>query len=344
MGGLSKCKSSTLSQLATLCGIPNQPTKEGRQKAILRYLDLFSRLNVPTSAMAQGNLSVLLMDIGIKNFAYCKVDGIDIKQSDIKSIVTKSQWDKWDLHKEFGCEGLEPLLGNSNGGVLDSKRYLSHLSYLVVNRLAVSSLPRPNVIVVETQRTRSNSNSVTLPNVLLNYTFENMLYSSLYTLSRLGIVDHECLIVPMNANSMANFWINRYVKKLSLAKNSKKYRLSLLLHWLNNPSLSPVRFKDIELPQGFENLSISKKRQVVLGYLGKEKNEKLDDLVDCLLYNITIKFQLSNLYTLADNLRLNMDISPLVEELNLKHYSFIRPLIDELDLELNDDFKYLKPT
>ncbi|KAK6199499.1 cruciform cutting endonuclease [Scheffersomyces amazonensis] len=316
---LSSYKVSTLHQIGLISGLPIvNSTKQGRIESLVNGLNLQSR--VP-----QQNINILSIDVGIKNFSYCQVNGLRLN-IDSPSVVSK--WAKIDLNEEYGSH-YEPIISLSSP--LDSKRYINYFTQKLANDLVQKS-NIPDIIVMETQRTRSNNNSITLPNVLLNYTFENILYSNLY--NKLPTVP----IIPMASTSMINFWFNRFVTKQSLKKfsTSKKSRLSIFFNWMEKKSLFTLPgWEDID-----HSLSIPKKTKLVLAHLGLESNDKIDDLIDSLFYNLTIKRHLQNQSELINLLNQDdFNINHYIVKHNVKQLMLVKDIIEEFNLQLIPEYQ-----
>lgn len=299
---LLQCSADTLGQLSILCGLPVQSTKAARARALVDGMKMAR--NLPPT------LKVMAVDMGIKNFSYCQTTD---------NVVEK--WTKVDLHQRYGLT-FSPLMSDPNSFV-DSRRYLSHLAYNIVDELVVDN---PNIIMVETQRTRSNNMKSTLPNVLLNYTLENMIYAVLYARQTSSI------IIPMNANNMVSYWLNRFVDKTQLGRNPKKLRIKLVFDWLVNDG--PMVMSH-QLPPDFEELTTPKKTRALLHLLGLPPTEKIDDLVDSLLYALTANHMVANQRKLADVLAQDGDIASLVHILNQNHLHLIDRLCQDGDITLN---------
>ncbi|ODV78197.1 Ydc2-catalyt-domain-containing protein [Suhomyces tanzawaensis NRRL Y-17324] len=318
---LSKLKISHLHLLAQLCGLPVPPkaTKAARVANIVSGLTLASL--VPAAPC-----TVLAIDIGVKNFSYCAASYASLQAPPVARV---SRWNKLDLHAAYGSSYVPLLLPQSS---VDSRRYLNHLCVLAANDLLAL---RPDVVVMEVQRTRSNNNARTLPNVLVNYTVEALLHS---TLTNAGLV-----VVPMHATSMASFWINRFFKKASLARtklaSSTKAWRSLLVFESLLPSGA------VAMP-GFapaSNLLASKKAAALLSHLAIEPAaaNKIDDLVDSLLYNLTISAQLHNQHLLVETLASEGDLVRFICERNAHQVRMVQVLMDRYELELAEEFEGL---
>lgn len=335
---LAKYTLNTLNQVGLLCGITSGLKKNDRINAISHHLDFITsiRRTVPIR-----DLNILSIDIGIKNFSYCNTIGNNL--IDNTKLTINGNWSKINLHDKYG-KLYEPLSENMSS-LIESKRYLSHLSYSIIKDLILNSSDKPDIIVIETQRTRSNNNSITLPNVLLNYTFENMLYANFYTLSQCNKKDFntKSIIVPVISNSMANFWLNRFVSKESISKNSKKLRNRLFFNWLMDPVNSPIKVGNLHIDDNFRKLSPKQQAAKLLVHLNLDEKDKVDDLIDSLLYNVMIKEQLQNSIRLQDFVLRDDDLNEFVTSCNKLHLNYIHNVIQENKLEVNLEFDaYIK--
>ncbi|KAK6456366.1 cruciform cutting endonuclease [Scheffersomyces xylosifermentans] len=301
---LTKYKTTSLNQLALLCGLPtNRANKRSRIESIVNGLNLARKL--------PPKVNILSIDIGIKNFSYCQVDSANF---DLENHSVVKHWAKINLHDKYGSQ-YKPLIDIDT--LIDSKRYVNYMCTSLLRDV----VDAPDIVVMETQRTRSNNNAITLPNVLLNYTFENILYANLYNSLP------KSIIIPMTSTNMISFWVNRFVTKESLkqfSKSSKKIRSQLFFHWLEQKS-------HMKLPNEIQD------KGTLMTYLNLQNGEKIDDLVDSLLYNITIRTQLSNQISLLK--WLDQDLNEFIIRGNLYQLRSIFDLIEKLGLDWNDDFE-----
>ena len=321
---LSKYTNDVLSQVCTTCGLTVKSRKQDKIDAITNGIQMVARL--------PAKINVLAIDIGVKNLSYCKLSQVGIG-GDARPTLDIDQWKKIDLHEQYGSM-YQPLT-NDMTSLIDSKRYLSHLAFELVNDIVKRRNETPNVIVVENQRTRSNQLLSTLPNVLLNYTLENMVYSTIWTLQKTHPSLREAVVIPMNASKMSHFWLNRFI---DCPKNSqtKKLRIQLFFNWLygDNNNYAPF-VHSFNLPEKFGDLSSLHKSKYLLDQLGLPVvNNKIDDLVDSLLYGLTMHRSLQNQLSLHDLLHCNGDLLSFVEDRDKEHFKLIQKVINDNNLEL----------
>ncbi|ODV67166.1 ribonuclease H-like protein [Hyphopichia burtonii NRRL Y-1933] len=337
---LSKYKSSTLTQVALNCGFPTEGTKQNKIDLIYNGLKLYN--------VTGDNIDILSIDIGIKNFAYCKskLDFSNIKlenwqnnklenwQNNKLENWQNNQLENWqnnqlEIWQNINLENWqninlnEKFKYNQLSNIIDEKNHLSYLSNCIINQIIMIP-PFPKIITIENQRTRSNGLTATLPTVLTNYTLENMLYSSIYT-NKLYNEKFNPLVIPLNSRNMVNFWINRFLKKSNIKFNSlltKKLRINLVLHLLTNNIIKlDIDLKDLSI--------VDKKPNYLLKLINahsSNKISKIDDLVDCLLYNYMMIQFLQNQSSLANVIQHDLDLDSFVNNLNDKYFEYAKNL------------------
>lgn len=331
MNGL---KLSTLHNLALHCGYPTQTTKAARVEAAKSYWPLLDRLaSFPTK--------ILSIDVGIKNFSYCKLEyGSKANRSTANDSVPLriTKWNHVNLHDRFGA--LYIPLTSSRESLVDSKAYLAHLAVLVVDSVLLCPKWKPQIITIENQRTRSNSNSATLPNVLLNFTLEHMIYSALAARQMTDPQLQLTVIMPMNSNKMVNFWLTRFIAKSKISSSqSKLLRTNLLYGWLAEPKLAPFALPNLNLSPGFEEKSARAKTQAFLDALSLDTPPtKVDDLVDCALYNLALAKQLEHHQELRKTLLEDGDVAQLVKKWDMQHCGYLWPVVRAEKVTLNEEF------
>lgn len=319
---LSKYTNDVLGQLCVVCGYPVKPRKQDKIDAIANGVQMVSTL--------PAKINVLAIDVGIKNLSYCKLTQIGVRETERPMLDTR-RWKKIDLHEQYGAR-YRPLT-NDMTSLVDSKRYLSHLAFELVKDVVAGQEDTPHVIVVENQRTRSNKLLSTLPNVLLNYTFENMVYSTIWTLQQHKKAKlRDTVVIPMNASKMIYFWLNRFID-CPKSMQTKKLRIQLFFNWLYANDSPFVHA--LELPDTFREFTSLQKSRYLLKELDLPVlNNKIDDLIDSLLYALTTHRVLQNQHLLLDYLQSNGDLSAFIEAVNNQHFKLIQKVILDNDLQL----------
>lgn len=314
-------KASTLNSLALHCGYPTASTKAARLLAIASYDAFFSALSPRR---------IVSVDVGIKNFSYCKL-------SYVGESVTITDWNHLNLHEKYGSGYLHKT-GDSSS-LVDSKAYLAHVAVNVVDNILMSQ-EDPDIITIENQRTRSNGKTSTLPNVLLNFTLENMIYAAC---EARGASHRNISIIPMNASKMVNFWMSRFLAKgpKITSLQSKTLRTQLLFGWLADPECAPFELKGLHsLPSDFASLSFRMQTSALLDLLTFDSRpKKVDDLVDCLLYNLMCMLQLRHHHELKKAQENEHDIAQLVHNWDKKHCRYLHPLLESTHLELASEYQ-----
>lgn len=307
---MDRLKNSALQSLALHCGYPGGTTKASRLAAVEQGARAARRLleNAPAT------LNVLSVDVGLKNFSFCK-----LSYNLASPAVAVHQWEHWNLHDRFGAAECKPELARLAVGVVD---------------LVFVSSWVPHIVTIENQRTRSNSNAATLPNVLLNFTLEQMLYAAFAARQSTHPSLASTHLVPVNSNKMVSFWISRFVQTKFSGARSKRLRAELLYGWLANPQHAPFDLSPIasSLPSNFSALSHTKQNAALLQALHLDNPpKKVDDLVDCLLYNLACAKQLQR----HRQLQASLDLEQLARTWDADHCSYLAPLVASARLELN---------
>ncbi|CAI5755720.1 unnamed protein product [Candida verbasci] len=298
---LKKFTLPTINSLNVLCGSSSlkNPTnnKSSRIETLVANYQFYFNHFKP-----KANFEISSIDIGIKHFSYCKSKCIPCSTGPI--VVQK--WDKLNLDERYGIN-FKPEINKAS--IFDDKRYLIHLTKEMINDLQFNN---SDLVIMEAQRTRSSGspNMGTLPIILKNFTFENLIFNNLY----------PNFVMLMEPKKMMHFWFYNYIEESTFktSKNPKKIRKELFVNWYNRNMF--------ELP-GF-NGDISKKNQL-MDYLQLDNKNKLDDLIDSLFYNLTMHYQFRNLEIFDQFVNEDLDFNKFVEERKLIHLDLIQPILDD---------------
>lgn len=325
-----------LQRIAIHCGYRTETTKSARLKAIADSSDFYDGILAQTKPKRPFN--ILSIDVGLKNFSYSKVSYMG-KKADVKD------WTVLNLHDSFGTPDYI-----DEGSLVDSKAYMAKLAVSVVDNVLVSKLWVPNIITIENQRTRSNSSKATLPNVLLNFTLEHMLYAAFAARQNTLPAYQHTAVMPMNSNKMVNYWLTRYTAKSCLysPSRSKTYRKTILYGWFKEPHLAPFDISSFtdKLPSGFASMGttlLNNSLKLALNIV--RTNTKVDDLVDSLLYNISTARLLAHHQEIKKLLAKDdkEGIIELLDEWDREHIKFILPLLrGREDLYLAKEYEDLE--
>ncbi|KAI5960715.1 CCE1 [Candida margitis] len=340
---LHRYKIPILNDIALHCGSPILgTTKASRIEGIIAQYQLY--LTQWHNLACRNTLSI---DIGIKNFSYCKtttkkttatrptVEGAtDATQQNLTSLsawpVIVTHWQKLNLDTKYGSLYTHLLHQDT---ILDTKRYLNHITNHLVDDILAPNLS--NVKIMEIQRTRSNNNAKTLPTILTNHILENLILSKMY----------PSLVVPMTSMKLIHFWLYRFITKESinsgkLKKNNKIIRRDLILAWFGKLyQLEGYENNNIRTSEGTKSIGSSSQLTMcqLLDHLHLSKGDKTDDLIDSLLYNLCINCQLNHLYQFHTCLQQQKDdddynLIEFVENANQFHLDLIQPVIDKYQL------------
>lgn len=285
-----------LNSLAINLGLLTSVNKQLRIDAMTHSLDPFIKV---ANIRRNEPLRVVSVDVGLKNFAYCKM-------SYDKNVATLHNWDVSDLNVRYGK--LDPIYKRYVHKVpssqeyhlkevvdliisdtVDSKLYLSRLAVSVVDEILLSQDFVPHVITIESQRIQNKYNKSALPPVLASYMLEHMIYAVLN--ARLNPNKEETVIFPIRPNKLVNFWLSRFVTKKAkmTPARSKEMRALLIYSWIEDEQFSPYDISSLRLRMP-ENFSTLKQRHKLKAFLDVMDSKiiptKEDDLVDSFLYNV----------------------------------------------------------
>lgn len=324
---LSRQKIATLHGIALHCGYPVLTTKTDRIRAIEETSEFYNSLKSKP-------LNILSIDVGIKNFSYSK-----LLYNTVTLPATKLQihdWNHVNLHDRFGSSAANALTSLL-------KPYLAKLAVSVVDSILLEKDWVPSLILMESQRTRSNTNSATLPNVLLNYTLEHMIYAAFTARLDAYPSFKDVSIVATNSTKMVNFWINRFVKKETRMTTTftKKLRAGLLFGWLADALSSPLDLSHLSsrLPEEFPKMSFRQRTAAFLDSFPFETRPgKSDDLIDCLLYNVATYMQLIHHHQLQKLISSDTNPSELLLSWDKAHLNYLAPVVDSFNLELRPEY------
>lgn len=328
MQSLLKYKVTTLNLLSLLCGSPIRSNKQDKSAQILRTLNFY--LQLPRG------FDLVAIDIGIKNFSYCKIPKFSIESFDLQAPdafkVLFDTWKTLNLTEKYPRSN-EFLDFNLNGSfetndLLQDKYYLGYLNHKIYHDV-VGESKLLSVLLIETQRTKSNNNKVTLPNILDNYHFENLFYSQNLVNSMKG---HSAmnLLLPMNSNRMTNFLINRFLIKEDInSKNSKKLRLKLVPYLIDNKLLNI---------EGSDDSNTLIKSLLALYNFSESKITKLDDLFDSFLYNVSFLLYYYNSLWVNEYIKHDRNLEELVDILNYNQLGILQGLFKAENLTINETF------
>lgn len=306
---LHSYKIPALNDIALHCGAPIfGTTKASRIEGIIAQYQLY--------LIQWHNLTrrtTLAIDIGIKNFSYCKTSPLAAASSSSWPILV-THWEKLNLDTKFGAS-YTPLLHQDT--VLDNKRYLNHITNQLVDDLLQPGLS--NVKIMEIQRTRSNNNAQTLPTILTNHTLENLIWAKMY----------PALVIPMTSMKLIHFWLYRFITKdlinTKLKKTNKIIRRDLILSW----------FGKLYQLKGYRHEALAPLAiHQLLEHLHLPKGDKTDDLIDSLLYNLCINCQLNHLGHFHKYIQLDGNFVDFVNDANQFHLGLIQLVVERYQLEL----------
>ena len=241
--------------------------------------------------------------MGIRNFAYCRLDWPQRPPS-IKAGLPS--WQETPVVSEWARIEISKSIPKSRGSeeaeakeVFDPATYSQH-AYDLVTRFLTSSPQPPTHILIERQRFRSMGGSAVQEWTLRVNMFEAMVYAVLKTLSNLG--SWQGSVLPVAPAKVSKFWLGDKEGTDALGVPGKKSaktkaaKISLVGYWLQEGQKTDHPFvlkgQAEELGSAYlRRRNVRKKINVKDEKVkisreggGASTNlEKLDDLADCLL-------------------------------------------------------------
>ncbi|KAF2863940.1 ribonuclease H-like protein [Piedraia hortae CBS 480.64] len=266
---LATLKLAQLKHAAFLLGLPSAGTKPVLQTAIGRKVD----------GVSSGPKRVLSVDMGIRNLAYCVLE-----HDGTASRVTA--WQRLDLLKQHEEQSEDGRV--SDHTALFTPAVLSLTAYGVTKELLAY---KPDALLIERQRFRSNSGPAIAEWTVRVNMLESMLWACLQTLKSTGTgaaVDmHE-----VSPARVGDFWtaeaplkpseravsrgqkgVLRWEEVAATKKRSKvtkNDRKDIVRAWMNGDGEVDIAFT-------------GEAKETALSFGKKRSGAKLDDLADCLL-------------------------------------------------------------
>lgn len=309
---LGRLPSPVLSAIASHCGVAHAASKATKVQGIQSGLQVLDRPRV-----RDGPFPILAVDVGIKNFSYCKTV-LALAGDPQPPRLSLLSWRHLDL------EAIYPFQVNT---LTDEKHALAHWAHELVHDVFVD--PLPAIVTIENQRTRSSGGAKGLPRVLLNSALEHSLHASFHTYRQVAGLP-EVLVTPSSAKSMVHFWINRFLDQKQTRftpLRTKKLRLHLVLHLFNTKHL---HIDDIDLSG-----TIPQQAKRLLQAFSEHSPypvKKLDDVVDSLLYNLMIQRSLYARHSLRETIDTDGDILAWIKRQNEFHFSLVQGLFEANDV------------
>ncbi|KAL9576065.1 MAG: hypothetical protein Q9212_007414 [Teloschistes hypoglaucus] len=292
---LLNLKTKQLETIALATGIRTSGTKT----AVIANLK--DGLTSPTpnegSKRREDGYSILSIDPGIRNFAYCHLvlpaswllhdsrrtpsPSTGFVASDFATPSLKS-WARLDVTASDTSSEDDP---KKNEESLSPPTYASQAYNLLTRTL----LPlNPTHILIERQRYRSMGGSSVQEWTLKVNMLEAMLYATLFTLKQQGVWTGE--VVPISPAKVGKYWLSgksEKGKKLDTKNKAKKMEVVRGMVRDGWGVELPEESGQSSIPEGDEEAKLQKKKQGLLNKSGDlRKGGKFDDLADCLLQGL----------------------------------------------------------
>ena len=255
---------------------------------------------------ANGSLSIVSIDMGIRNLAYtCLETSVKAMKSQRDLDILVQAWQRRAIgngapsarrSKRKLAEDAQTSSTKPEGAIKESfepKIYAAH-AYDFINEIIDKH--KPTHVLIERQRLRSGGQSAVQEWTIRDGEYEGMLYAVLGTLIAQGYRD--CSVLPMSPAAVNRYWLNEHATTPLLLEGRSRSSKAVKDHKIGF-------FRDMLKVGRVENLSLSfshsstETRDAVTGVDKKTKSSskgagytKLDDVSDCLLQGLAwVKWQ-----------------------------------------------------
>lgn len=299
-------KSDELKDLAIAYGAPCSGTKDVLSRGLVDVLDGAGDGRAPR--LHAQPLSVVSIDMGIRNLAYCHLRCSSSTEEQLyktrRNNISIDTWRRMDV-STGAAQGLEPEKGASTATkkLLASKAEdegttaplkesfdpiaYAERAYALVSRILEDH--QPTHVLIERQRFRSGGGPAVQEWTLRVGMFEFMIYATLHTLRAQG--KHSSSIVPVLPPMVNRYWISE-IEKSGIMTESKPTSTAMKRYKINHVrSILETREaigRQVELSGQAGELA-----SAFLSKLNGDRRTsrsnaipKLDDLSDCLLQGL----------------------------------------------------------
>lgn len=270
-----------------------------------------------------GTLNIFSIDVGLKNFSFCKMQ-VNTKtlhaDSSIKAYLTIHkptvyQWYKMNLNQFTRNESFD--FTPENYSYMINKLIFE----LIFPNLGNSTKKEtPDIILIERQRFRTMGSHNIFEHILKSNILENMLYSSLNTLRLINHHNLKFQLISVNPQVMSSYWVNYYENNKnnykSITENkifdkkkneidSKQLRIQLVYNWLDNI------FSNNNINKTKESKKLYAPFNLSSDLLNDDKNNELDKILKLKKNESKKIYELINL---MNDLNLNNDLKITLNE------------------------------
>jgi cruciform cutting endonuclease 1 len=300
---LKSLKGEQLVRLAIACGTPCSGTKDVLSRGLLNALS--SCTDAAEGTGSGRTLSVVSIDMGIRNLAYCHVQtDLEVAQRQVRTIklgtwhridISTGAFHALDSNKPTAVKGNRSLLQvaeTMDGPHSPLKESFEPTEYAAKAYQLASQLLQmhsPTHILVERQRFRSGGGPAVQEWTLRVGMFEYMLYATLHTLKARGV--HSSVVVPVLPPAVNRYWLAELEQqgimpdKKPTSAAMKKFKIGHVRTIIESREAvgHQIEFstQPSQLADAFLSSSSGVKRAVRTQSL-----PKLDDLSDCLLQGL----------------------------------------------------------
>ncbi|KAI4116967.1 MAG: hypothetical protein LQ345_002701 [Seirophora villosa] len=289
---LRTCKLKQLEAIARATGTNSSGTKpiliSNLREAILPNLPKNSTASTQPPKKHNHGYSILSIDMGIRNLAYCHLSlpstwGLTLPSQEPPTTTTTTNrrkitptikhWARIDVSKSsngrHSSTSSTALDQKTKKEPFDPPTYASH-AHSLLTRTLLPLAPTPTHILIERQRFRSTGGSAVQEWTLRVNMLEAMLYAALHTLRASGA--WKGVVLPVEPGKVARFWV-RGEEGRGKGKGEKTKRRKMAV----------AR----ELVGRRAEVGVEEDEEAVREIMGeKGKGAKFDDLADSLLQGL----------------------------------------------------------
>ncbi|KAI4183625.1 MAG: hypothetical protein LQ348_004647 [Seirophora lacunosa] len=286
---LRTCKLKQLEAIARATGTNSSGTKpiliSNIREAILPNLPKNSTASTKPPKKHNHGYSILSIDMGIRNLAYCHLSlpstwGLTLPSQEPLTTTTSRKitpkikhWARIDVSKSsnngrHSSTSSATLDQKTKKEPFDPSTYASH-AHSLLTRTLLPLAPTPTHILIERQRFRSTGGSAVQEWTLRVNMLEAMLYAALHTLRASGA--WQGAVLPVEPGKVARFWVGgEEGRGKGKREKTKRRKMAVARELVGHGA-------DVEVEEG----------EAVREIMGeKGKGAKFDDLADSLLQGL----------------------------------------------------------
>ncbi|GMM33094.1 cruciform cutting endonuclease [Saccharomycopsis crataegensis] len=319
-------KNAILKQICGNCGLPSSGKKDLLVNTIcdgILHLDDRDPLALKQSKELglPKDVRLLSIDLGIKNFSYCK---FVLPKGDYNTVPEVYDWSKLNVFDYYNNKSAQKP-GEITATLIDdyTPNRFSEIAYHIATELVMAEENPIDVILIEQQRSRTTGSSAVQEWTLRVNMLEHMLYSTLFTLKQSHTGLNGLQLVTSSPKRMSDYFIN--CKNESHEENPtkrqkssviKRQRIKLVENWIDKiqfrrsefPHNTPFIFQQTfgkKLKNNDPTPKVQKRQSkyifdLIMADKHMKGRQKSDDLVDSLLHGVSWFSWMKNRMILRD--------------------------------------------